>query len=193
MNHTLLRLLFSASLAAILCTGCNPTPSKQEATDEFKMKARHIDSVFIAKPVVLTSDQFTHSSSGMLYARLRFYGLTSTYKVERTDSANLPYMATLSLLLSVKTNAAQGDVKDAHQVWGFSNREMAMKNDIFGTCADDTTITNDTWCGGFVNVIYVYENYQWKFVWVDPEVMGKIEMGTIRYDISHGILNDLLK
>jgi hypothetical protein len=164
---------------------------KPDVVTQFKNLVTLIDNRFKKTPAVLTYQDFSTSPSGLIFYKLQFEELESSYDVQATNSLVTPYTGFIVLKLKVKTNAKSGDVKSIDYNVGFSDSTKAKQNDNYETCTDPKYDLNQ-WCVGEIKILYAYQNSKWIFKSIDTEVSNKIGNGTTRGDIQRGVLDKLL-
>jgi len=158
----------------------------------FKSKLRQIDSIFSSSPIVSASQNYTDSKSGKIHYLIKIEKISISYDIQKSNSLLAPYLGYVTITIRVSDNQNYGDVKGYKEMTGFSDSEKAKEVLTFNPCGEKDFDT-DEWCKGNITVTYAYEEGTWVFKSVDPDKIDKIKNGSVRGDISRGILNNLLK
>jgi hypothetical protein len=169
-----------------------PPVKKADPVAEFKNLVSKIDERFKKIPTVLTWQDYSPSPSALIFYKLQFESVESSFDVQTTNSLVTPYIGYIVVKLKVKTNAKSGNVKGYDYNVGFSDSLAAKENSNNESCSDPKYDFNQ-WCTGDVKVSYAYQNNKWIFKSIDTEGPNKIGDGTTRGDIGErGVLNKLL-
>lgn len=142
--------------------------------------------------MVLTSQDYPASASGLIYYKLQFEELDLSYDVQKTNSLVSPYIGYIMLKLRVTSNEKSGDVKGYNDNIGFVDSTNAKQSNNFESCSDRTYDINQ-WCVGEIKINYSYQNNKWIFKSIDTETENRIANGTTRGDIERGIIDNLFK
>jgi hypothetical protein len=165
---------------------------KSDPVAQLKNLVSKIDDRFKKMPAVLTWQDYSTSPSHLIFYKLQFESVESSFDVQTTNSLVTPYIGYMVLKLKVRSNATSGNVKDGDYSPGFSDSAAAKQNNNYQSCIDPKYNFNE-WCIGDIKVLYAYQNGKWIFKSVDTEVPNKIANGTTRGDIlERGVLNKLL-
>jgi hypothetical protein len=109
-EKTITNRTFSSLHIVFVCTK-EPPVKKADPVAEFKNLVSKIDERFKKIPTVLTWQDYSPSPSALIFYKLQFESVESSFDVQTTNSLVTPYIGYIVVKLKVKTNAKSGNVK----------------------------------------------------------------------------------